>query len=53
MWKSSPVPLLFHGLENTKAARLRLAAQLVEMERMAEEIPAKLEETDTGWKLVR
>jgi hypothetical protein len=53
VWKSSPVPLLFHGLENTEATRLRLAAQLVEMERMAEKIPVKLEESDTGWKLVR
>jgi hypothetical protein len=53
VWKSSPVPLLFHGLENTEATRLQLTAQLVEMEIMAEKIPVRLEKTDTGWKLVR
>jgi hypothetical protein len=53
VWKSSPVPLLAHGLENAEATRLRSAAHLSEMERLAESIPVRLEETDTGWRLVR
>jgi hypothetical protein len=53
LWKSFPVPLLAHGLENAEAMPLRLAARLGEVEKLAESISVKLEETDTGWRLVR
>jgi hypothetical protein len=50
-WKSSPLPLLFHGLEggeNGQARTLKLVNEIAEMERLAEEIDVRLMDSESG-----
>lgn len=47
LWKSSPVPLLFHGLEENESNRLRKARGVVEMERLSRDIKVELKD-DSG-----
>jgi Protein of unknown function (DUF3176) len=50
-WKSSPLPLLFHGLEggeNGQTRTLKLVNEIAEMERLAEEIDVRLMDSDSG-----
>lgn len=46
-WKSSPVPLLFHGLDDNETQRLRKAKGVVEMERLSKDIRVELKD-DSG-----
>ena len=47
LWKSSPVPLLFHGLDENETKRLRKAKGVVEMERLSRDIKVELKD-DSG-----
>ena len=51
-WKSSPLPLLFHGLEPGFRERFGLADQLQEMEEYAKSADVRLTYTEKGWRLV-
>ncbi|KAL8793432.1 MAG: hypothetical protein Q9195_004018 [Heterodermia aff. obscurata] len=53
VWKSSPIPLLFSGLEKEEADRLRRAKGLVEMERLSSGIRFVLKDDSGGGKGVR
>lgn len=53
VWKSSPLPLLFHGLEETETERLRMTKKMVEMEKFAHQIQVQLKDTGTGLGLAR
>ena len=48
VWKSSPIPLLFNGLEKEEADRLRRAKGLVEMERLSSGIRFELKDDSGG-----
>ena len=55
-WKSSPLALLFHGLdhdtlENTEEHFSLLGTR--DMEKVAKETAVRLSQSDSGWKLVR
>ena len=47
VWKSSPVPLLFHGLDEKETERLRAAKGLAEMEKLSGDIRVALKD-DSG-----
>ena len=53
VWKSSPIPLLFNGLEKEEADQLRRAKGLVEMERLSSGIRFELKDDSGGDKGVR
>ena len=53
VWKSSPIPLLFNGLEKEEAKQLRRAKGLVEMERLSGGIRFELKDDSGGGKGVR
>ncbi|KAL8828506.1 MAG: hypothetical protein Q9191_002545 [Dirinaria sp. TL-2023a] len=55
-WKSSPVPLLFNGLDENETERLRKAKGVVEMERLSRDIKVELKDDSgigSGVRLVR
>lgn len=47
VWKSSPVPLLFNGLDDHETKRLGMASGVVEMEKLSREIKVELKD-DSG-----
>ena len=50
-WKSSPLPLLFHGLSSQHQTQVKDVLQLSEMENQAKHMKVSLVETEEGWKL--
>ena len=54
VWKSSPIPLLFYGLDEKETERLRAAKGLTEMERLSKDIKVGLRDdsgTGSGMRL--
>ena len=52
-WKSSPLPLLFHGLQPSLQVQFERTNGLEEMERMAKDVKVQAVYTnDHGWQLV-
>lgn len=55
-WKSSPLALLFHGLDREAIINRDEIAESVrvrEMEKIAEHTPVRLSQTENGWQFVR
>jgi hypothetical protein len=56
-WKSSPLALLFHGLDRDTILNrdeiALLSVRAEEMEKIAEHIPVRLIQTGNGWQFVR
>jgi hypothetical protein len=53
-WKSSPLALLFHGLDREALKREELSelVRVNEMERIAVRTPVRLSQTERGWQFV-
>ena len=55
-WKSSPLALIFHGLDHDTARQTDERFSLLwtrDMEDVAKEMAVRLSQSDSGWKLVR
>lgn len=50
VWKSSPLPLLFHGLSSGIRQGVDRVMQLDEMNAVAEETSVRLKRTEHGWE---
>lgn len=51
-WKSSPLALLFHGLDPSLRSQLSFVERLDEMERTAKQLGVQLKRTEKGWQFV-
>jgi hypothetical protein len=55
-WKSSPLALIFHGLDHDTVKQTDERFSLLgtrDMENVAKEMAVRLSQNDSGWKLVR
>ncbi|KAI9741138.1 MAG: hypothetical protein M1834_002851 [Cirrosporium novae-zelandiae] len=52
VWKSSPLPLIYLGLDSDSKERQSVVHTLGDMERDARETKVRLSQTDEGWKFV-
>jgi hypothetical protein len=55
-WKSSPLALIFHGLDRSTTSQTDENSNLVrikDMEEVARKMAVKLSQTESGWKLVQ
>jgi Protein of unknown function (DUF3176) len=55
-WKSSPLALLFHGLGRDAILggdEISKSVRAQEMEKIAEQTPVRLSQTENGWRFVR
>lgn len=55
LWKSSPLPLMFHGLheETLREYDAGGSVKVSNMEKAAKEVHVRLNQTDRGWKLTK
>lgn len=51
-WKSSMLPLIFHGLSSKYKHEVEVVEEVSAMERKAEDLKVELMETEEGWKFV-
>lgn len=52
-WKSSPIALLFHGLNEAETDQLRKTSELARMEVLASQIDVQLRDSGDGFKFTR
>ena len=52
-WKSSPLALIYHGLDQDTMAQHDQGTSMVDMKHDAEDLYVRLSRTDRGWKLAK